>query len=150
MAGTADRVELRTWSGCPSHDDALALLRRALMASGSTVDRIQVTWVETEELAAELGFVGSPTFAVDGVDVYAPGDAAPALTCRVYQRPDGRFRPLPDPDDLTARLAAALAAGPAVVEEGGRVGPALVEEGGHGQAHRPRQSTPSPPARWAW
>lgn len=109
MVGTVDRVELRTWSGCPSHHDALALLRRALVASGSAVDRIRVTWVETEELAAELGFVGSPTFAVDEVDLYDAGSSAvPSLTCRVYQRPDGRVRPLPDADDLADRLAAAL------------------------------------------
>jgi hypothetical protein len=58
--------------------------------------------------AQRLGFPGSPTFQVGGRDLF-PADAPPALGCRVYIRPDGRVSPLPDRDDLAARLREALA-----------------------------------------
>ena len=48
---------------------------------------------------------GRPTFQVGRRDLF-PTDAPPALTCRVYQREDGRSSPLPDADELAARLRA--------------------------------------------
>jgi hypothetical protein len=73
-------MELLFWAGCPSYPAALGDLR------------------------AE-GFVGSPTIRAGGVDVVPPPPGEPSgLTCRVYRRRDGRFSPLPDPDDLRDAL----------------------------------------------
>lgn len=102
-------VELLIWSGCPSHDDARDRLRRTLDELGRGDLAISETWVESEERAAELGFVGSPTIRVDGVEVIpAPSDSAAGLTCRVYFTRAGKYSPLPDPDDLRENLAALL------------------------------------------
>ena len=54
--------------------------------------------VETEDDAERLGFCGSPTIRVDGVDpVPPPADEPTGLTCRVYRLADGRYSPTPDP-----------------------------------------------------
>ena len=102
------RVELLWWQGCPSHERAAELLSLALAElhrGDVAVVRREVT---TDEEATRLKFAGSPTFQVGRRDLF-PGDAAPALTCRIYRGPDGRVSPLPDRAELTARLREALA-----------------------------------------
>jgi hypothetical protein len=105
-------IELLYWDGCPSHPDALAQLRDALADLGRPGARISLRRVETEEEAARLGFAGSPTIRVDGVDPVPPPAGEPTgLTCRVYRLADGRYSPTPDPADLRAGLARLIAAG---------------------------------------
>jgi hypothetical protein len=102
------RVELRWWEGCPTHGEAADLLRATLDDLGRGDVRVVAREVRTRDEAKDLGFVGSPTFSVGRRDLF-PSEAAPALTCRVYARPDGRVSPLPDATDLAARLREALA-----------------------------------------
>lgn len=102
------RVEVLWWEGCPSHGAAVDLLRTALADLGRDEVRVVEHQVRTREEAERLGFTGSPTFAVGRHDLFPTG-AAPALTCRVYARPDGRSAPLPDAADLADRLRDALA-----------------------------------------
>jgi len=64
--------------------------------------------VETLEEAERVGFHGSPSILVDGVDVFAEPDAGVGLSCRVYRTPDG-----PAGAPTVEQLRAALA-----VEEG--------------------------------
>ena len=45
--------------------------------------------VNTLEEAERVGFHGSPSILVDGVDVFAGPDAGVGLSCRVYRTPDG-------------------------------------------------------------
>jgi hypothetical protein len=98
------RIELLFWDGCPSHPQALAELRAALSELGLDPHAVVVREVDTDERAGEEGFVGSPTVRIDGVDVQDPGDEPVGLTCRVYRRRDGRYSPVPDPDDLRDAL----------------------------------------------
>jgi hypothetical protein len=99
-------VELLLWDGCPSGEQALALVRDALAAAGQDPDAVRVREVCTEDEAAREDFVGSPTIRVDGIDVVDPEGEPTGLTCRVYRLRDGRFSPTPDPEDLRAVLAA--------------------------------------------
>lgn len=89
-------VALLWWDGCPSHP----AVREQLAALG-------VPFVEREIVdeadAARLGFAGSPTVRVDGVDLFPTADP-PGLTCRIYRLADGRFSPTPDPNELRAAL----------------------------------------------
>lgn len=107
---TSERgVEILTWSGCPSHEDALAQLERVLTVIGRPDVPVSSRWIETDEAAAAERFVGSPSYRVDDEEVLEAGDGELyALTCRVYRRRDGRFSPLPDDEDLRDALAAAL------------------------------------------
>ena len=45
--------------------------------------------VETLEEAERVGFHGSPSILVNGVDVFAGPDAGVGLSCRVFRTPDG-------------------------------------------------------------
>lgn len=45
--------------------------------------------VETVEEAERVGFHGSPSILVDGVDVFAEPGAGVGLSCRVYRTPVG-------------------------------------------------------------
>jgi len=60
--------------------------------------------VETLEEAERVGFHGSPSILVDGVDVFADPDAGVGLSCRVYRSPDG-LAGAPTVEQLRAALA---------------------------------------------
>lgn len=45
--------------------------------------------VDTLEEAERMGFHGSPSILVDGIDIFAEPDAGVGLSCRVYRTPDG-------------------------------------------------------------
>jgi glutaredoxin len=62
-------VDLLWWQGCPSTDHALALVRGALDELGLNSVQIRMVEIETDEQARELGFRGSPTILINGVDV---------------------------------------------------------------------------------
>lgn len=98
------RVELLYWAGCPSHAEALGLLREVLDDLGlpATVDLHEVT---SQEEAERLAFPGSPTIRVDGRDVDPAGAAGRAmLACRIYRLTDGHVSPVPTRDTLEAAL----------------------------------------------
>lgn len=102
------RVEVLWWEGCPTHEQAADVLRDTLADLGRGEVTVVERQVRTRDEARRLAFPGSPTFQVGRRDLF-PTDAPPALSCRVYTRPDGRISPLPDRDDLATRLRAALA-----------------------------------------
>lgn len=64
--------------------------------------------IRDEAEAEAAGFPGSPTILVDGRDISPSGPERPrGLTCRVFERRDGRVSPLPDPQDVREALARA-------------------------------------------
>ena len=80
------QVELLVLPVCPNEAAALALVRAATEAAGV---HASVTVIDTGEEAQRGGFVGSPTFLIDGVDPFAVPGAPAGLTCRVYPIADG-------------------------------------------------------------
>ena len=98
------KVELLYWEGCPSHPEALELLRDALAERGVEAD-VELREVRTQEEAETLRFPGSPTIRIDGRDVDQAGaDERPALTCRIYHLSDGRVSPVPAREQLLEAL----------------------------------------------
>lgn len=104
---TVPRVELLWWSGCPSWEEAVRLVRDEMTAAGLDPDRLQLRELRADGEARREGFVGSPTVRVDGRDIADPGDQPTGLTCRVYRLRDGRISALPDPADVRDALEAA-------------------------------------------
>ena len=103
------KIELFYWDGCPSYPEAHELLRSVLDERG-VGDEIELREVTSNEEAQELGFPGSPTIRIDGRDLVPHGSDEPTgLHCRVYRLRDGRFSPTPDPEDLRAAVARAIA-----------------------------------------
>jgi hypothetical protein len=82
-------VQLLVVGDCPHEAVAAALLRQALDDIGLAHVPFSTIVVSTPAHAAELRFVGSPTFAVDGRDLFAPPDDVPALACRLYSTRTG-------------------------------------------------------------
>ncbi|MFU8839832.1 MAG: thioredoxin family protein [Nitriliruptoraceae bacterium] len=79
-------VTLRHFDGCPNWEVADERLRRLAHELGFTLRYEQI---ETPEEAERLGFAGSPTVLVDGVDPFATGDEPTGLACRVYATEEG-------------------------------------------------------------
>ncbi|WP_235671118.1 hypothetical protein [Tomitella fengzijianii] len=80
-------ITLQYFDGCPNWE---VLDRRLAEAVGGRSSvRVIHQRVETAEDAQRLGFHGSPSLLIDGVDPFA-GDHAPVgLACRVFRTPDG-------------------------------------------------------------
>jgi hypothetical protein len=79
-------VELLYFDGCPSYEQALENLEKALRLEGvgEPVQRLLVPSVEDAE---RYRFQGSPTIRIDGVDLEGP-DAdkrPPRFSCRLYR-----------------------------------------------------------------
>jgi hypothetical protein len=94
---------------CPSHEEALALLRAAARDARVELD-LSVVEVVSDAQARELGFPGSPTYLIGAEDPFAPvstGHDFQHDACRAYARPGGRIGPLPHHDDLVAALRTA-------------------------------------------
>ncbi|NYE95889.1 hypothetical protein FHU41_002139 [Psychromicrobium silvestre] len=89
-----------------SHEDALTAFARALALEGYDPELIKVHRVTTEGEALALRFHGSPTFALNGMDLF-PSDNTPALTFRVSGAMKG-FSAVPCLDVLQAHLHAGL------------------------------------------
>jgi hypothetical protein len=111
MATRAPDVELLWWEGCPSTDEALAMLGEEMAALGLDPESIDVTEVSTDADAQREEFVGSPTIRVDGRDVQPLAQKPVGLSCRVYRLADGRISPLPDRREVRQTLREAMKGG---------------------------------------
>ncbi len=82
------QIELLYFDGCPSWKDGLNNLEAALKEEGitSSVERIKV---DDDEEANRLRFLGSPSFRVNGQDLWHEERDTYSLSCRVYPTPDG-------------------------------------------------------------
>jgi len=81
-------IRLLTIPGCPHSAPARELFARALEQEGLDPALLTVTEITTEIEAAAASFHGSPSFVIDGIDLF-PSSAAPAVSCRVYRGLDG-------------------------------------------------------------
>jgi hypothetical protein len=85
------------------------MLEKALVELDQQDRNISETFIEDYDLAQTERFVGSPTFRIDGEDLYPAGENDHfGLSCRVYKKPDGRFSPLPEYQDLLQRISSKL------------------------------------------
>lgn len=98
-------MQVTVWyfADCPNWSVGEQRLRQALDRIGRGDADVQLVPVTTEAEAAVVGFPGSPTFTVDGVDLFDPPPSVGALTCRVYRTPSG-LAGAPEVDDLVAVL----------------------------------------------
>jgi len=92
-------VTLQYFDGCPNWKEVEAHLE-ALRAEGAELE-IERQLIDSQELAESLGFRGSPTLLIDGVDPFADPDAPVGLACRVYRTANG-YAGSPNLDQLRA------------------------------------------------
>jgi hypothetical protein len=79
-------VTLQYFEACPSWRVAADHLKTMQSEFDLTVVH---ELVETPEAAEQARFHGSPSFVMNGVDLFSATDANVGFACRVYQTPDG-------------------------------------------------------------
>lgn len=89
--------------GCPNSGTAKDLLDKALALEGIS-DAVKVREITTRDQAERHAFHGSPSFSLEGADLFA-SDAAPAVACRVYPTATG-LAGQPDLEDLRRAIRA--------------------------------------------
>jgi hypothetical protein len=82
-------VLIRYFDGCPNWQLAQQRLWMALDRTGHADVAIVLERVETPNDAERVGFIGSPTILLDGLDPFAQPGAPAGLTCRLYSTADG-------------------------------------------------------------
>jgi hypothetical protein len=104
------RVSVLYFTACPNWQEAGRRVRLALdrIGGSSTVTFVPV---DTDTQAEALGFPGSPTITVDGVDLFPNGPRATGLNCRVYPTATG-MAGVPEVTDLVTALRERAPAAP--------------------------------------
>ena len=95
-------IDLFYFDGCPSWQGGLENLKSALSAEGIQAS-IGLARIDDPEEAERRHFLGSPSFQVNGIDLWLEERASYALSCRVYNTPEG-MKGAPNVEMLRQRL----------------------------------------------
>ena len=82
------QIDLLYFDDCPSWQSGLENMMAALEAEGLDA-KIRMVNVTNEAEAAHLKFLGSPSFQVNGMDLWNEERESYNLSCRVYPTPQG-------------------------------------------------------------
>jgi hypothetical protein len=96
------QIDLLYLDGCPSWQGGLENLKAALAEEGIEAE-IRLVQVDNNDEAGRLRFLGSPSFHVNGADLWLEERTIYALSCRVYSTPQG-MRGAPDIEMLRQKL----------------------------------------------
>lgn len=79
------KVEVFYFEGCPNHKPAVERLRSMMKQQGIAAEVVEVE-VPDAEVAKQVGFLGSPTIRINGLDIDPTVRAATetAFACRCY------------------------------------------------------------------
>jgi len=96
------KIDLLYFDGCPSWQQGLENLKKALAEEGiqATINLIKL---EDNAQAERFKFLGSPSFRINGKDLWHEERLDYALSCRVYMTPEG-MRGAPTVDMLRQKL----------------------------------------------
>jgi hypothetical protein len=81
-------IKLLYFKGCPSWEVALDNLQIALSEEGLNL-QVQLVDVKSDQEATALKFPGSPSFWVDGEDIWPEERQSYSMNCRLYRTPAG-------------------------------------------------------------
>ena len=82
------KIELLYFDGCPAWENGLKNLETALQGEGPTAS-VEMVKVADEDDVVRLKFLGSPSFRIDGHDLWGEERDNYSLSCRVYPTPEG-------------------------------------------------------------
>lgn len=104
------KVEVLYFKGCPNHQPVVEQVRQVLRSEqvDVPVDEVEVT---DAAMAEGVGFLGSPSVRIDGLDIEpeARGLQAFGFGCRTYSDADGRRSGLPSVNTIKWALNEASA-----------------------------------------
>lgn len=95
-------IELLYFDGCASWERGLENLKAALAAENILND-IHVTRVESDQDAVKEKFPGSPTFRINGQDLWPDESHSYQLACRIYATENG-MRGVPSVEMLRSKI----------------------------------------------
>ena len=98
------QIDLLYFDGCPSWQGGLENLKAALSAEGIDAE-IRLVQVEGNAEAVRLRFLGSPSFHIEGRELWPEQREQYALSCRVYFTPQG-MKGAPSVEMLKEKLRA--------------------------------------------
>lgn len=79
------KIEVQYFNGCPNSPEMILRVKEAIKGSEEKIEYNEVL-VESNELAEEIKFRGSPTVLIDGEDIEGRKEPESAsLNCRVYE-----------------------------------------------------------------
>lgn len=96
------QIDLLYFEGCPSWQDALENLKIVLKREGVEA-KIRLMRIDDDAQAEAMKFLGSPSFQVNGQDLWPEERTAFHLSCRVYATPQG-MRGAPSVEMLQEKL----------------------------------------------
>jgi hypothetical protein len=98
------KIELLYFDGCPGWQEALKNLKAALAVESPEAE-IHLVKVEDNARAASLKFLGSPSFRINGQELWPEERQRYNLSCRVYLTSKG-LKSSPTVEMLRERLRA--------------------------------------------
>lgn len=106
------KIEVLYFDECPNHSPAVDRIRKVLKEEGISADVSEVK-VADEMAARAIGFLGSPSIRVDGVDVEPAARSSKdyGMMCRTYLE-GGRRVGLPSRESIRAAIREAAQAQP--------------------------------------
>jgi hypothetical protein len=82
------KIELLYFDDCPSWEPGLVRLKAAMEAEEIQAD-IHLVKITDPDQAQREHFLGSPSFRVNGIDLWPEERSHYTLSCRVYKTPTG-------------------------------------------------------------
>jgi hypothetical protein len=82
------QVELLYFDGCPSWEPSLVSLKTAIEAEQISAE-LKLVKIDNSDQAQREHFLGSPSFRVNGTDLWPEERSRYSLNCRVYKTPTG-------------------------------------------------------------
>jgi len=87
--GVPMKVTIQYFDGCPHWKVADERVRKVLRSIPRNDVDVVNQLIDSPETAERVGFHGSPTILVDGLDPFASSDEPVGMTCRVFRTEDG-------------------------------------------------------------
>lgn len=106
VGSVARTITIQYLKGCPHKALAEARVAEAVRRCGGPAPAVILQEIADAEDAARVGFAGSPTVLVDGIDPFDRPRAGAGFACRLYPTEDGN-EGAPSLDQLCAALAPA-------------------------------------------
>jgi hypothetical protein len=101
-----NEIKLLYFDGCPSWKSALGILKKVIETEKIQAS-VTLVKIETPEQAQKERFLGSPSFIVNGVDLWPEERQNYTLSCRIYNTPAG-MKGFPTVEMLKLRLIEAF------------------------------------------
>ncbi len=101
------KIELLYFEDCPNWHKGLELLQKVMDELGIS-QQINLVKIESEQEAQRRRFAGSPSFFINGQDLFPSDQQNFFLGCRVYPTSKG-FQGTPEYEELRSAIRRALA-----------------------------------------